>query len=429
LKLKHAISVTLILFIFLVLHEADRFLISPLTPQIMKEFRISHTEMGAVFTLTIVVSALLFPIWGYLFDKFSRRFLITIAGLIWGFTTWLNALAQNFIQLMITRSLTGVDDASTVGIYSLISDYFRPEKRGKVIGLLNSSSALGAILGTLLGLSIGIQMGWRYTFYITGSVGIIVALAVYFIVKDVPRGSSDPGLEDVLREDIFRFNIETAKKLLKKKSMILLCLQGFFGVFPWQVLTFWMIKYLIDERNFTTDQAMTVMVLLLVFLSIGYILGGVIGDFVFRKTIRGRAIIVSIVVFASALMIYITFSIPYKDVLGFTLMSSITAIVIPMAAANVGALVFDITEPEVRSTARSILRVLENSGSALAPLVAGILADMYSLHFAILWISVSTWLLCGIFSLFLVVVVRSDIKRLYELLRERGRKIKSGGVY
>jgi len=159
---------------------------------------------------------------------------------------------------------------------------------------------------------------------------------------------------------------------------------------------FLVLKYLLDERGFTAEQASLSMVLLLVFLSIGYILGGMIGDSLFKRTKRGRAILGTIVVFTSAILIYLTLNVPFEDVETFIIMSSLTALIIPMASANVGAIIFDVTEPEVRSTARGLLRVLENSGSALAPLVAGIIADMYSLHLAILWITI-TWIICGAF--------------------------------
>ena len=85
--------VAAVMFLFLLLHQADKLLIGPLTTAIMEEFQINEAQMGAVSSLAIVVAALLYPLWGYLYDRYARHTLLALASLIWGSTTWLNALA------------------------------------------------------------------------------------------------------------------------------------------------------------------------------------------------------------------------------------------------------------------------------------------------------------------------------------------------
>jgi Nitrate/nitrite transporter len=60
------------MFCFMLLHQADKLLIGPLTTQIMDTFKISRTQMGAVTTGALIVGAIFYPIWGWLYDKFSR---------------------------------------------------------------------------------------------------------------------------------------------------------------------------------------------------------------------------------------------------------------------------------------------------------------------------------------------------------------------
>ncbi|MCU0502943.1 MAG: hypothetical protein MUC51_14485, partial [Anaerolineae bacterium] len=75
--------------------------------------------------------------------------------------------------------------------------------------------------------------------------------------------------------------------------------------------------------------------------------------------------------------------------------------------------------PEVRSTALAIQYFIESAGAALAPLIAGIIADRSSLQDAILLICVSTWILCAIFFVFAARGVPGDIAVLREQMRER----------
>ena len=142
--------VVFVFFWFVLLHQADKLLIGPLTTPIMDTFGINEAQMGAVSTLAVLVAAVLYPVWGYLYDRFARARLLALASFIWGSTTWLNALAPTYPIFLITRASTGVDDASYPGMYSLLSDYFGPRMRGKVYGLLQVAQPLGFMLGTVL---------------------------------------------------------------------------------------------------------------------------------------------------------------------------------------------------------------------------------------------------------------------------------------
>lgn len=115
-----------IFFFFALLHQADRFLIGPLTSRIMGEFNINEAKMGFAISSSIIVAGILYPIWGYLSDRFNRAKLVALSSLLWGLTTWLSAIAKTFPFFVITRASTGIDDAAYPGLYSLISDYFSP---------------------------------------------------------------------------------------------------------------------------------------------------------------------------------------------------------------------------------------------------------------------------------------------------------------
>jgi predicted MFS family arabinose efflux permease len=100
-------------------------------------------------------------------------------------------------------------------------------------------------------------------------------------------------------------------------------------------------------------------------------------------------------------------------------MLALTALFIPFAAPNVISTVYDVTLPEVRSTAMSIQSFIESVGAALSPLIAGLIADRFSLHDAILWICISAWALCALFFVFTARWVPGDIATLRGQLRDR----------
>jgi len=406
-------------FAFMLLHQCDKLLIGPLTTQIMNTFHINEAQMGAVVTGALIVGAVLYPIWGYLYDRYARSKLLALASFIWGSTTWISAIAPTYGAFLATRATTGIDDSSYPGLYSLISDYFGPEMRGKIYGLLQIAQPFGYMLGMLLGLLLSSSLGWRGIYYLTGSLGILLSFVIFFGVREAPRGKAEPELRDLEQIGIYRFDLQTALGLFKKRSLVLLFIQGFFGVFPWNVITYWFFRYLETERGYSSAAVFTTMATAVLVLSAGYFVGGAVGDFFFKRTPRGRALVAMTGVLTGAILLVVTMSIPTGNQGLFLVLLCLTALFIPIASPNVVSTVYDITLPEVRSTALAVQYFIESAGAALAPLMAGLIAVRSSLHNAILSICVSTWVLCAIFFAVVAYLVPQDIATLRSLLRER----------
>ena len=67
-------------------------------------------------------------------------------------------------------------------------------------------------------------------------------------------------------------------------------------------------------------------------------------------------------------------------------------------------------------------KLIEESGAALAPLLAGLIATSSSLHNAILIICVSAWVLCSIFFAVTAYLVPRDIDTLRGQMRQRAER-------
>ncbi|MCL5997980.1 MAG: MFS transporter [Chloroflexi bacterium] len=410
------------LFAFMLLHQSDKLLIGPLTTPIMQTFGIDEAQMGAVFTGALIVGAILYPLWGYLYDRFARAKLLALASFIWGSTTWLSAIAPTFPAFLASRASTGIDDSSYPGLYSLISDYFGPHVRGRIYGLLQLAMPLGYLLGMILALSMREVVGWRGVFYITGTLGVALAFVIFVGVREAPRGWSEPELAGLAEVGVYRFNWATAMGLFKKRTLLILFVQGFFGVFPWNTITYWFFRYLETERSYSSDAVLVTMVIAVLVLASGYFVGGAVGDFVFKRTPRGRLLVATVAVLAGAVLMLVTLNIPIENQAFFLVMLALTAIFIPFAAPNVVSTIYDITLPEVRSTALAVQSFIESAGAALAPLIAGLIAVNSSLKDAILLICVSTWVLCSLFFSLAAYLAPRDIAQLRQQMRDRAEQ-------
>src|SRR4030042_5364657 len=123
---RHRWFVVAVFFLFMLAHQADKLVIGSLPPDIMDTFQITKTEIGLVSTGALIVGAVFFLVWGYLYDRYARPKLLALASFIWGATTWLNGIAPNYSTFLVTRATTGIDDPSYPGLSSLTSDYFAP---------------------------------------------------------------------------------------------------------------------------------------------------------------------------------------------------------------------------------------------------------------------------------------------------------------
>lgn len=414
-------NVIIIFFFFMLLHQADKLLIGPLTPDIRADFGITRTQMGMVTSAALIVGSVLYPLWGYLYDRYARAKLISLASFIWGATTWISAIAPTYGLFLTTRATTGIDDSSYPGLYSLVSDYFGPSVRGKIYGALQVAQPLGYLVGLVLALIVGPMIGWRKIFYITGALGLVLAVLIFFGVKEMPRGQAEPEMAGLEEMGMYKFDRSKAAELFKKRSLWLLFAQGFVGVFPWNVITFWFFDYLATERGYEQNAILTTMAPAVLVLAAGYFVGGWLGDALFKRTPRGRLFVAMGAVLLGALLITFTINVPLENRTLFFFLLCATALFIPFASPNMISSVYDITLPEVRSTALSVQYFIENAGAAAAPLLAGYIADQpgSSLQVAILGICVTAWLVGSVFLAIAAYLIPKDIHDLRRQMADR----------
>ena len=422
--------VVIVFFLFVLLHQTDKLLIGSLQIPVSKTFGLNDLQWGLINTGALIVGTVFYPIWGYLYDRYARAKLLALASFIWGATTWLSSLVTSYPAFLATRSSTGVDDSSYPGLYSLVADYFGPKIRGRIYGLLQLAQPVGYLFGMILALLIAPMLedkifhleGWRTIFLMTGLLGLVMAAVIYFGVKEVPRGQSEPEFEGKEEIGQFRFNWDALKDVMKKKTMWFVFLQGFAGVFPWNVITFFFFGYLMTERGYDNNSVLLTMAPVVLILAAGYFVGGALGDWLFKRTLKGRIIVSSVGVILGAIFLFFAMNTPVEARATFFILMCLTALFMPFSSPNVTSTVFDISLPEIRSSAQAVEYFIENSGAALAPTIAGAIAfATQSKQFAITVVCITAWVLCFFIYLGALFFVDGDIKSLRAQLAERAK--------
>jgi MFS family permease len=194
--------VVFILMVAYVFSFVDRQILNLLVGPIRRDLGISDTQMSLLmgFSFAIFYTILGIPL-GRLADSRSRRGLIVAGVVVWSLMTALCGLARSYWQLFLFRVGVGVGEATlSPAAYSMIADYFPPERRATAISVYSMGIYLGSGIAFLLGglvIQFAMAQGvislplvgevrpWQVVFFVLGGSGIIFSFA--FLLVREPR--------------------------------------------------------------------------------------------------------------------------------------------------------------------------------------------------------------------------------------------------
>lgn len=168
----------------------DRWLVTPLAPQIMRELHLDYQDLGnlgAAVGLSWGVFAILM---GRLSDRFGRRRIVIPAVIVFSLLSGISGLATGFLSLFLARLLMGVaEGAYCPSSYAAALDASRPNRRGFNLGVIQGAFALfGMALGPILATQLVVLVGsWRYVFVLVSLPGLVLAAVLAKVLRDPPR--------------------------------------------------------------------------------------------------------------------------------------------------------------------------------------------------------------------------------------------------
>lgn len=193
---------------------ADRLALSLLVEPIRAELHVSDTQMGFLFGLSFALTLVAFSLpFGWLADRFDRRWLIAITVAVWGLLTAASGLARTFPELLLCRVGVGIGEAGlSPTALSMISDFFPSDRRSApvsayltagIAGATGSFLVLGMLLGALTPLAgtslpiFGSMPVWRTTLVILGVptllLSVLIALTVVEPVRETDQKPKSAG--------------------------------------------------------------------------------------------------------------------------------------------------------------------------------------------------------------------------------------------
>lgn len=262
------------------LNYIDRYVPSAVKDLFKKDLGFSDVQTSLPLTAFVIVYMLTSPVFGSLADRWSRKALIAAGVALWSLATAGAALATGFVSFMLARSLVGVGEAAYATISpSLISDYYPPDRRNRILTYFYVAIPVGAALGFTLGGLVGHAYGWRMAFLVCGLPGLIAA-GLVLLIKEPRRGGLDP--EPVAQVPSW----PEALRVLRRTAPYLFAVAGYVAV-TWAGggMADWFPTFLSRYRGMNTAEAGSLTGTATVVGGLaGTLVGGLLADWLKRKT-------------------------------------------------------------------------------------------------------------------------------------------------
>ncbi|MCC9296666.1 MFS transporter [Clostridium sp. WLY-B-L2] len=358
-------------------------------PLIMKELSLTATQVGFLASAGMVgmmIGALFF---GSLADVIGRKKIIIIGIFIYSVFNGLVGFIHSALIFAVLRFIAGLGmGAITPVIVSLVSEYSPKVNRTLIISLVVLGIPIGQLLASLAGVAFLSTQGWRVFYYATFISLIVMFLIIshipesmkFYVAKgktnDIKKALSKADPQFVFSDqDVYRVSTLNSEKasiisLFEKKyvrNTILIWIVFFCNLYLFFGVSTWLPK-LMTIMGYTLTSSIAFLGIFLVGSIIGGIVFGILGDKL------GYKALLSLVYIASAILV---------SLLSFKTNMVLFYILLFLAGATVSsaqnltlAIVPEFYPISIRGTAMGWGSAISRLGSAVAPIIIGILVQV-----------------------------------------------------
>ncbi len=363
----------------------DRFVLSAVLPKLQAELRIGDEPAGKIVTMFMIGYFVTSPFFGYLGDRFPRKWLIAAGIFIWSLGTVLTGFARTFEELLAYRVLVGVGEASYATISpSLISDNFGPERRNNALTIFYVAIPVGAALGNIVGGQIAAHYTWRDAFIWAGAPGLLLAL-VLLPFQEPTRGQAEGRAEECnakpkLRDFLNLFRLEKYLLVVLGYTAYTFAV-GAFGT--------WGPSFLVRIHHVAVDNAGTFFGLVLV---VSGLLGTLIGGFAAtawqKRNKAGYAWTLGLSVLVAVPIVVVAF-LSHQTVISMACLA-LSMFLLFLCTGPVNTLIIETVPLNLRSSAMALsIFMIHLFGDMWSSQIVGHFSDVWNLRKAVLILPVA----------------------------------------
>lgn len=357
------------------LDSFDVMLYSLVLTQLIHDFGLTKHQAGWLGSMTLLAAAVGGVIFGYIADRFGRTRALMGSILVYAIFTAACGLTHSLLELAICRVLLGFGmGGEWASGASLVAETWPAEHRGKALGLVQSSWAIGYALAAAVVAVVLPRFGWRAVFF----VGVLPALLTVWL----RYGVEEPQVWRDSREEVVPAQSRGLSAVFapgRRVVTVMLALMNACTLFAWWGYNLWVPGYLSLPRGaggmgLSTHSMAMVVLTAQVGMWLGYVSFGYLCDRFGRK---GCYVVYLVMACASLLV--------YSRVHSVALLLAIGPVLAFFGTgyfSGFAAVTAELYETRIRATAQGFLYNSGRVASALAPLTVSDLAQRHGFGLA-----------------------------------------------
>lgn len=385
-------EVLLLLWMAYLLNQGDRQVFNTVLPAIRDALSLTDTSVGLIATIFNLAFAIAVPIGGWMGDRFSRKWVVTLSVLFFSVATMFTGMATSFVWLIVLRSVATGGGEALFGPsnYSILAQY-HTDTRARAMSIHQTAYYVGVILAGWLAGLIADKAGWRWSFLIFGGIGVLWGILMIFRLDNRPPSISSKESGEMAKPgflDGFKavFTTPTALMLTIGFSGLIFVITGFMT---------WVPAYLQEEFGQSQAEAgFNSMFWTYVAAFVGILLAGSLSDRLALRACRYRMYLQAVGLVLGAVSLFFMGG-----------KSSLAFIYFCFAAwgffraffdANTYSVLYDVTPERLHASCGSVMGMTGFAVGAFAPLVLGAMKQsMGSLSSAFPLLAL-IWIVCGL---------------------------------
>jgi len=277
-------------FFMAVITYLDRVCISAAAPAMARDLDLSRTQMGYVFAVFALAYAIFEIPAGWWGDRIGQRRVLTRIVACWSLFTILTGLVRSYWALLAARFIFGAAEAGAFpNLSRALNRWFPRTERARANGIMWMGARLGGSAAPMLAAWLITLVGWRLSFVIFGLTGIIWCLAFWPWFRDDP--AEHPKMSAGELAEIRRDSPSPApraahpwRRIFSSANLWALFWMYFCSAFGFYFFVSWLPTFLTEEHGLTLLRTGVYSTLPLGFGAAGCLAGGVLSDWLVKRT-------------------------------------------------------------------------------------------------------------------------------------------------
>ena len=367
-------------------HQADRALFGLLTIPIQNDLHLTDVQIGWINTTLSWTLALMTVVAGFLGDRLSRKWIITLSLIAWSLMTVCMGFVGGFAGALFFRSIaTGVGESFYApSAYALIAVHHK-ETRSIALSIHQAALYVGLMVsGLVVAWMLGLLGTWRNVFIAFGAAGCVLGIIFIWALKDVSRRDAEtqndshdlrasaPPRENSSLSDGLRAYFCNPSALCATTGFVAI-------VFVNNAYLFWAPKFAAEKFAVTVgDAGKGVMLWHHLFAFAAILAGGILTDHFVKKMPRFRlGFQAAALLFGAPMLLWIGLAPSFAALL---VAASTYGVFRGFFEVNTHASLFDVIAPEHRSTAVGLLNMIAFFFGGLSGVAMGALSQRWGVR-------------------------------------------------